>query len=198
MYVALLTNPTNFVVYFYNQSNPKAQELAERCYRELPVKKRRGLEFLEQQRQTSLFIQLETYLKNDQWREADEETTRLMLLITKREDEGWLDVESIEKFPCEDLRTIDKLWVDYSKGKFCFSVQKKVWMDCGGIPGEFDNDVYDKFVDQVGWIGDWLSYYKELTFLLDASKHAQLPLFIRGWRVRGRGDIFFLFTRSDL
>jgi hypothetical protein len=72
------------------------------------------LEFLEQKRQTSLFTQLETYLKNGQWREADEETARLMLLIAKREDEGWLDEESINNFPCEELRTIDKLWVDNS------------------------------------------------------------------------------------
>ena len=163
MYATLLIDPTNFIVYFYNQGNPKAQGLAERCYWELPIKKRRGLEFLEQQRQTSLFTQLENFLENGQWREADEETTRLMLLIAKREDEGYLDVESIEKFPCEELRTLDKLWIDNSGGKFGFSVEKKVWIDCGGIPGEYDYDVYKKFADQVGWrsgnwSGNWLSY----------------------------------------
>jgi hypothetical protein len=207
MYATLLTNPTDFIVYFYNQSNPKAQGLAERCYRELPVKKRRGLEFLEQRRQTSLFTQLETYLKNGQWREADEETARLMLLIAKREDEGWLDEESAENFPCEELRTIDKLWVDNSGSKFGFSVQKKVWLDCGGVPGEYDYDVYKKFADEVGWRrgGDWLSY-DELTFLLDGSKHAHLPS--PWWRVVGRtpgGGVgrrvwwrVSLFSRSDL
>jgi hypothetical protein len=177
IYATLLIDPTDFIVHFYNQSNPKAQGLAERCYRELPVKKRRGLEFLEQKRQTSLFTQLETYLKNGQWREADEETMRLMLLIAKREDEGWLDEESAENFPCEELRTIDKLWVDNSGGKFGFSVQKKVWLDCGGVLGEYDYDVYKKFADEVGWRGDgqWL-IYDELTFLLEDSQHAHLPL----------------------
>lgn len=178
MYATLLIDPTDFIVHFYNQDNPKAQGLAERCYRELPVKKkRRGLEFLEQKRQTSLFTQLETYLKNGQWREADEETMRLMLLIAKREDEGWLDEESAENFPCEELRTIDKLWVDNSGGKFGFSVQKKVWLDCGGVLGEYDYDVYKKFADEVGWRGDgqWL-IYDELTFLLEDSQHAHLPL----------------------
>ena len=99
-----------------------------------------------------------------------------MLLIAKREDEGYLDIESIEKFPCEELRTLDKLWVDNSDGKFGFSVQKKVWMDCGGIPGEYNYDVYKKFADQVGWrrSGNWLSY-DELTFLLDGSEKAHLP-----------------------
>ena len=204
MYATLLIDPTNFIMYFYNQGNPKAQGLAERCYWELPIKKRRGLEFLEQQRQTSLFTQLENFLKNGQWREADEETTRLMLLIAKREDEGWLDVESLENFPCEELRTLDKLWVDYSKGKFGFSVQKKVWMDCGGILGEYDYDVYKKFVGQVGWrrSGNWLSY-DELTFLLDGSEKAHLP-FLKSeyeygtYRELGRKIVYISFLAQRL
>ncbi|CCH92051.1 conserved hypothetical protein [Microcystis aeruginosa PCC 9432] len=173
MYATLLIDPTDFIVHFYNQDNPKAQGLAERCYRELPVKKRRGL---EQKRQTSLFTQLETFLKNGQWREADEETARLMLLIAKREDEDGLDEESINNFPCEELRTIDKLWVDNSGGKFGFSVQTKVWLDCGGVLGKYDYEVYKKFGDEVGWTrgGDLLGY-DGLTFLLEGSKHAHLP-----------------------
>ncbi|MFM7877038.1 MAG: GUN4 domain-containing protein [Microcystis panniformis] len=186
MYATLLIDPTDFIVHFYNQSNPKAQGLAERCYRELPVKKRRGLEFLEQKRQTSLFTQLETYLKNGQWREADEETAQLMLLIAKREDEGWLDEESINNFPCEELRTIDKLWVDNSGGKFGFSVQKKVWLDCGGVPGKYNWDVYKKFANQVGWRrrGDWLSY-DELTFYYEEVEHAHLPAWWQSGQRRG-------------
>lgn len=140
-----------------------------------------SLEFLEQKRQTSLFTQLETYLKKGQWREADEETTRLMLLIA-----GRLDVESIQQFPCEEFRTIDKLWVDYSKGKFGFSVQKKVWIACGGVPGKYDYKVYYKFAEQVGWrrrrSGDWLRY-DGLTFLLEGSNPAHLPAFC--WRFGG-------------
>jgi hypothetical protein len=212
MYATLLINPTDFIVHFYNQGNPKAQELAEKCYRELPIKKRRGLEFLEQKRQTSLFTQLETFLKNGQWREADQETTRLMLLIAKREDEGYLDVESIKKFPCEELRTIDKLWVDYSNGKFGFSVQKKVWIACGGVPGKYDYDVYKKFADQVGWrrSGNWLGYDEltlelELGELLDRKevevKYAHLPALNSLWMsggVLGVEDRRILFSRRDL
>jgi predicted NACHT family NTPase len=125
----------------------------------------------------SLYQQLETFLKNGQWKEADQETSRLMLQIVGKEADQWLSVEDIQNFPCEDLRAIDKLWVDYSQGKFGFSVQKKVWMDCGGVPGEYDHDVYLTFADQVGWYrsGDRLSYDK-LTFLLQDSKQGHLPV----------------------
>jgi hypothetical protein len=115
-------------------------------------------------------------LKNSQWKEADKETDRLMLQIVGKEADQWLNEEDIQNFPCEDLRAIDKLWVDYSKGKFGFSVQKKVWMACGGVAGEYDYEVYKKFADQVGWrrSGNWLGY-DELTFSWKGSKHAHLP-----------------------
>jgi hypothetical protein len=50
-------------------------------------------------------------------------------------------------------------------------------MDCGGVPGEYDHDVYLTFADQVGWYrsGDRLSYDK-LTFLLQDSKQGHLPV----------------------
>ena len=40
---------------------------------------------------------------------ADEETERVMLAVMKREKEGWLRIEDIDNFCCEDLRTIDQL-----------------------------------------------------------------------------------------
>ena len=143
----------------------------------------------------SLYQQLENYLINAQWKEADIETARVMLQIVGKEADQWLSVEDIQNFPCEELRTIDKLWIDYSEGKFGFSVQKKVWIDCGGIPGKYD-DVYKKIADQVGWrrSGDWLSY-DELTFSLDGSEKAHLPF---GGLGGSCGGLMFLFSRNDL
>jgi hypothetical protein len=198
---ASLAYSTQLISDLFTLEQQAAHSLAYECLKCLKAAKRRIDPALE----NALYQQLETYLKNGQWREADEETTRLMLLIAKREYRGWLDVESIEKFPCEELRTIDKLWVDYSGGKFGVSVQKKVWIDCGGVPGELDWDVCEKFADQVGWrrSGKLLSY-DELNFLLEGSKKAHLPnwyrlredkvwvpsLFYRG--------VISLFSRSDL
>ena len=147
----------------------------------------------------SLYQPLETFLKNSLWKEADKETDRLMLQIVGKEANQWLTEEDIQNFPCEDLRAIDKLWVDYSNGKFGFSVQKKVWMACGGVPGKYDWDAYEKFADQVGWqrSGDSLSY-NDLTFLLESSKHAHLPIL----HLQDSRFLFTvsrsLFSRSDL
>ena len=80
----------------------------------------------------------------------------MMLKAARREKEGWFDTNSIENFPCDDLRTIDKLWVKYSQGHFGFSVQKKIWLEVGG---KVDYDTECKLGDRVGWRkrGSWLN-----------------------------------------
>jgi len=74
------------------------------------------------------------------------------------------DTESIEKFPCEDLRTIDQLWVKYSNGRFGFSVQKRIYQSLGGTT-KYDEKVWERFGDRVGWREnrEWL-YKEDLTF----------------------------------
>ncbi len=103
------------------------------------------------------YSQLRDLLKAGKWKEADEETARVMLAVAKREKEGWLDVKHIDNFPCTDLRTIDQLWVKYSDGKFGFSVQKRIYQGLGGTR-EYNREIWDKFGDKVGWRkgGDWL------------------------------------------
>ncbi|MGB3639077.1 MAG: GUN4 domain-containing protein [Rivularia sp. (in: cyanobacteria)] len=111
-------------------------------------------------------------LKAGKWEEADGETLAVMLKVAGREEERWLDSDSIEKFPCTDLRTIDQLWVKYSDGRFGFSVQKRIWESVRGD--------YVKFGDRVGWrkgmflSKEWL-YYKNLTFSLEAPE-GHLPI----------------------
>jgi eukaryotic-like serine/threonine-protein kinase len=46
---------------------------------------------------------LKNLLAGQKWREADEETRRVMLKVAHREKEGWLDAKSIELFPCKEL-----------------------------------------------------------------------------------------------
>ena len=80
-----------------------------------------------------------------------------MLAVAKREKEGWLDTNSIDNFPCEDLRTIDQLWVKYSDGKFGFSVQKRIYQGLGGTT-EYDDKIWQAFQDKVGWNNYRLRY----------------------------------------
>ena len=110
---------------------------------------------------------LRDFLATGEWKEADEETGRCMLKAARRESEGWLTVENIDHFPCEDLQTIDQLWVKYSHGKFGFSLQKQIYESLGGTR-DYNDEILETFGNQVGWRNGvkWLCY-SELTFSLD-------------------------------
>ena len=111
------------------------------------------------------YTRLRDLLAAGRWKEADQETTAIMLKIAGREAEGWLREEDIEKFPCTDLLTIDQLWVKYSKGHFGFSVQKRIWENLGGTRNAHI-EIFGSFCERVGWrIRDryWL-FYSDLTF----------------------------------
>ncbi|MGK7899320.1 MAG: GUN4 domain-containing protein [Xenococcus sp. (in: cyanobacteria)] len=120
------------------------------------------------------YQQLESYLKNGQWLEADRETYRLMIQTVGKEEEQWLTSEDLENFPCEDLRTINQLWLHYSDGKFGFSVQKETYDSLGGTKDNYH--VWKKFCDDIGWRkeGIWQDY-SELTFNIKAEI-AHLPV----------------------
>lgn len=95
------------------------------------------------------YSQLDDLLKQGKWKEADQETSRLMLQVANRESEGWLDPESIKKISCTDLKEIDRLWVKYSEGHFGFSVQKSIIQK-----EEYDLDDlgdYRRFMVGIGW-----------------------------------------------
>ena len=87
------------------------------------------------------YTKLRDLLVAKDWKEADLETDKRMLEVAGRESQGWLEVEDVENFPCQDLGTIDKLWVKYSGGKFGFSVQKQIYQDLGGTK-DYDKKVW--------------------------------------------------------
>ncbi len=70
---------------------------------------------------------LQDLLHNKFWKQADEETFRLMLAATGRTKEGWLNPAALDNFPCTDLNTLNQLWVKYSGGRFGFSAQQEVY-----------------------------------------------------------------------
>ena len=116
------------------------------------------------------YTRLRDLLKARQWQEADKETAVLIVGI------DFLAFIDLKNFPCNDLFIIDRLWVKHSKGKFGFSIQKKIWQDCGN----------EKFAEEVGWkkkgiLGmnnGWKSPW-ELTFDISAPK-GHLPGMVAG------------------
>ena len=95
---------------------------------------------------------LERYLKNGQWKKADDETYRLMITEVGKDEGQWFDQEDLLNFPCEPLRVIDGLWVKHSSGKFGFSVRKTMYLECGGIPdGKYHTRAWIKMCQMNGW-----------------------------------------------
>ncbi|MBD6615698.1 DUF1232 domain-containing protein [Komarekiella sp. 'clone 1'] len=113
-------------------------------------------------------------LAKHEWQKADILTRDIILKLANRKDKGNLDKEAIEKFPAKDIYTLDRLWVEYSKGHFGFSVQKKIF--------DSVNRKEQQFAEKVKWKGNvplvsrlaWKSY-NEMVFSLNAPK-GHLPI----------------------
>jgi predicted NACHT family NTPase len=165
LFYANLVNPTQLI---REALNRKMTDLAYQIWRETPRRvglsaaELQELEVLKSTVQTSRYQQLENYLKNQQWHEADEETYRLMIATVGKEEGQWFEPEELLNFPCDELRAIDGLWVKHSNGHFGFSVQKQIYVECGAkLDGNYPGDeIWERFGDRVGWRknGNWLHY----------------------------------------
>ncbi|MFM6587211.1 MAG: SAV_2336 N-terminal domain-related protein [Microcystis panniformis] len=114
------------------------------------------------------YTQLRELLAAGRWKEADAETARLMLQVAGRKGQGWLSGEDLKNFPSEDLRIINQLWLDYSNGKFGFSIQKEIYQSLGGTR-EYNEEIWKRFGERIGWKrGDKWLIYSDLTYNLDA------------------------------
>ncbi len=134
--------------------------------------------------------------------------------------EDWSEL--CEKFPSETLNDLDLLWVNYSKGHFGFSIQKRMWSGMGGELSQDDYDTWKKFVKLVGWYvaNDWRDY-NSLPFSTESPTGNLPALYLRrrpnlsGWwvwsfrarsslgdgngngLVGGSGSGVFLFRKSN-
>ncbi len=132
------------------------------------------------------YAPLQALLKSGKWKEADQETAKIILKICDRERSGWLDTIHIQQFPCEDLQTIDQLWGQSTSGRFSFSAQKRIYEKLGG-KRHYDATIWAGFGSKVGWRKgtSWLPY-KDLNFSLLAPE-GHLPMFgpsfwgFKGW-----------------
>ena len=138
------------------------------------------------------YNKLRKLLEEGKWKEADQETADVMLKAAVSERLGWLGESDINNFPCDDLRTIDQLWVKYSNGKFGFSVQKKIWYEELNGTSRKDEKIWYEFCDRVGWRkgGTYVSY-SDFTFeLQDTTPVGHLP-----WEIFRRCGVRGVFRR---
>ncbi|GAB2300059.1 hypothetical protein Dimus_034101 [Dionaea muscipula] len=78
---------------------------------------------------TTLFTALQHHLSTQNFREADEETRRLLLHLAGEpaKKRGYVFFSEVQFISREDLIAIDELWRKHSDNRFGYSVQKRIW-----------------------------------------------------------------------
>lgn len=128
------------------------------------------------------YTYLRDLLKAGKWWHADQETYEVMIRSVGKKSGQRFTRDELLNFPCTDLRTIDRLWMKYSQGKFGFSVQKKIYVECGAkLDGQYPGDhIWNKFCERIGWRKDeYLIRYQHLKANPYASPAGEFPV---AWR----------------
>lgn len=93
---------------------------------------------------------LKNLLQQQKWQQADEMTYDLMTKAGDQDNSGFITSTELEDIACEDLQTIDRLWLEYSQGKFGLSVQQQIYKSLASSQA-IDINTYRQFSQQVGW-----------------------------------------------
>jgi len=123
---------------------------------------------------------LRRLLRAQDWKGADQETYEVMIRAMGKTAGDWFSEADLLAFPAGDLRTIDRLWVKYSQGRFGFSVQRHIYVACGAtLDGKYPGDqIWRQFADTVGWRvnGMYISYKDVIASI--AAPVGHLPLWV--------------------
>lgn len=92
------------------------------------------------------FDLLQQHLSTKNFKQADEETRRLLIVLAGEaaQKRGYVFFSEAQFIPEPDLKTIDELWRQHSNKKFGYSVQKRIYEKA-------DRD-FTKFFLKVGWM----------------------------------------------
>ncbi|MGK7884681.1 MAG: GUN4 domain-containing protein [Crocosphaera sp.] len=99
------------------------------------------------------YSQLQEYLKAGKFKEADQETSRVILDAVNRSRDD-LTPNDMKQLPCTILQVIDKLWRDYSNDRFGLSIQLGLYIKVGGSIETLraqNMGILEKYGDRVGW-----------------------------------------------
>ncbi|MEG4281368.1 GUN4 domain-containing protein [Microcoleus sp. MON1_C1] len=190
-------NPSRFRQGFYRMLEVQYNKAADNAY-EFELR-----QVASDLGEDNLCTQLEHYLQQGKWREADEETAWIFYqIMVKKNHQDWKKL--LNNFPCKMLKEINQLWLSYSKGKFGFSIQAETyrglidpicsndtisWNYMGFPRGPhctisvyFKQEKWKNFGVRVGWNQgkEWLSYEKVMNQLreLENRKNGVLPLLL--------------------
>jgi hypothetical protein len=122
------------------------------------------------------YIRLWQLLKEGKWYDANQETRRCLVEAGGQQQRD-LQLIDVDRIDVVDLQTIDALWSEFSKQRFGFKIQRKIWVEID--PQMEDLEALGKKLD---WRRNhsWISYESA-----DFSKDAvlgHLPIFPHiGW-----------------
>jgi hypothetical protein len=111
------------------------------------------------------YTPLRELLAAQNWDAANSETWSVMVQAA---DQGVSSLEINSSFPCTDLKTIDRLWRQYSGDRYGFNVQQQLW-----AAQNQPDWTLTEFAPLVGWAQDSASnnllpgYYPQV--LADAA-----------------------------
>lgn len=155
---------------------------------------------------------LRDLLASGKWREANKETERLLDVTTNRamglpesQEINRLDWKTLEGcIPCSILRTVDELWVQYSDGRFGFSIQLGILEECKKADDwkkkevqEFDSQHSGGYSIQGSRVQ---SYFQHNSYLASLGDPVEVVMLWErlGWITRGYTDgRYTYFTRKS-
>jgi hypothetical protein len=125
------------------------------------------------------YSKLQHLLAERQFEAADKLTSEKLCELAgpAASSRKWLYFTDAEQLPATDLRTIDRLWLVHSNGRFGFSIQRQLWLSVGKN--------WDKLWPKIGWKSgkDWTRYPGSFTWNLTAPiGHLPLSNQLRGVR----------------
>ncbi len=142
---------------------------------------------LEKRLDDALMLLADTYrygklrelLEAGKFKEADLETTRVMIEITGKPELDEITPDDLKKFPCNAIMVIDQLWQKYSNNRFGFSIQLRLYQNLGGNMDTIraqENQYLQLVSEKIGWrVNGKLVPYDDFDFSLDAAADGALP-----------------------
>jgi hypothetical protein len=158
----------------FGSSSPAAPEeppaaAAAEFYQDLPLESEAGVNYSV----------LKQVLKDQQWELADNETRRLLIELAgpAAEAREYVWPTEVARIPAQDMQMLDRLWMNYSGGRFGYGVQRKLW---AGVRGN-----WTAFFQRINWVtgenNDYRKWPKGFLWTADAEAgHLPLTNALRG------------------